>query len=142
MILIFQRKSSPINGKNFLGDGWWSAPSLGSIIPDASAKIMRSQSLPLRLWLKFLISTRCSSDYEYSFLKFSQKDIEEAGWIESCSKAFFLDTDSLAKIGMFTERKSRFAQNIQVEGGGDIFFLTLEESSSKMTSIDQCLHTA
>ena len=66
----------------------------------------------------------------------SQKDIEEAGWIESCSKVFFLDTDSLAKIGMFTERKSSLAQNIQVEGG-TYFFLTLEESSSKMTSRDQ-----
>ena len=49
-------------------------------------------------------------------LKFSQKDIEEADWIKGCSKAFFLDTGSAAKIGMFIERKGSLAQNIHVEG--------------------------
>ena len=51
VMLIFQRKSSPINGKNFPGDRWWSAPSLGPIIPDGSAKVIRFPSLPLKLWL-------------------------------------------------------------------------------------------
>ena len=44
-------KIKPHQWENFLGDGWWSAPSPGSIIPDGSAKIMRFPSLPLRLWL-------------------------------------------------------------------------------------------
>ena len=42
-------------------------------------------------------------------LKFGKKDIEEAAWTESGSKAFFLDTASAAKIGMFTERKGSLA---------------------------------
>ena len=45
------RKSSLTNGKNSLGDRWLNASSLGSIIPDASAKIMRSPFPLLRLWL-------------------------------------------------------------------------------------------
>ena len=67
-MLIFQRKSSPINGRNSLGVGSLNAPSLGSTTPDVSAKIMKFPSLPLRLWSKSPISSPCSNDYEYRFL--------------------------------------------------------------------------
>lgn len=66
LTLIFQRKSSLINGKSSLGDGWWNTPSPGSIIPVASAKIMKFPFPPMSLWLWFLISTRCSNAYEYT----------------------------------------------------------------------------
>lgn len=36
--------------------------------------------------------------------------------MRSGSKEFLLDTDSAAKIGMFTERKGSLAQNVQVKG--------------------------
>ena len=68
LTLIFRKKSNLINGKSSLGDGWSNAPSPGSTIPDASAKIMRFPSLLLRLWLKSPISIPYSSAYEYSFL--------------------------------------------------------------------------
>ena len=67
LTLIFQRKSSPINGKSFLGDGWLNAPSPGSITPDASVKIMRFPSHLLRLWSLFPTLTICSNAYEYRF---------------------------------------------------------------------------
>ena len=49
--------------------GWSNELSLGSIIPDASAKIIKSPFPLRRLCSKFLISTRCSNAYEYSFLE-------------------------------------------------------------------------
>ena len=67
-MLIFQRKSSPINGRYSLGVGSLNAPSLGSTIPDVSVKIMRFPSLLPRLWLKSPISIPYSSAYEYRFL--------------------------------------------------------------------------
>ena len=68
LTLMFQRKSSPTNGRSSLGAGWWNAPSPGSIIPDGSVRIMRFPSPPLRQWSKSLIFTLCSNAYEYSFL--------------------------------------------------------------------------
>jgi hypothetical protein len=50
-----------------IGAGWLNAPSLGSGIPDDSAKIMRFPPLPLRLCSKFLTSTPFLNAYEYRF---------------------------------------------------------------------------
>lgn len=76
MTLIFQKKSSPINGRNSLGDGWLNEPSPGSIIPDASVKIMKSPSHPLRPWSKFPIYIPCSNAFEYSFLNNVMEQIQ------------------------------------------------------------------
>lgn len=50
-------------------------------------------------------------------LKLAEKDIKKVQGIEGGSKAFFLDTDSAAKVGIFSERQGGFTQNIQVQRG-------------------------
>ena len=72
LTLIFQRKSSRTNGKNFPGAGWWNVRSPGSTTPGASVKIMKFLSLPLSLWSLFPISILCSNAYEYRFLQFKE----------------------------------------------------------------------
>ena len=75
--LIFQRKSSPTSGRSSLGAGWLNAPSPGSTIPDASVKIMRFPSPPLRQWSKFPIFTLCLNAYEYSFSSWLKHSIPD-----------------------------------------------------------------